>query len=105
MTKLRDSDNRWLRDFGLGVTEDFDAAYDFPADEALALCTLQRDVVPDGDGYGDTSLDLRREPHFSPGFGMVWVRHNGRWFAAERQALFMGTRNALRAHRAGTVVA
>lgn len=104
MPKLRNP-FKWLREFGHGFSLDMDKAHDFTADEAVALCALYPGYVPDGDGYGSTTLDCKQPPHWSPGDDMVWVQYRGCWFAAERQALFMATRGALRAHRAGTVVA
>jgi len=98
VTKLK-LGNKWMRDFGSGLTEDVEKAYEFTPDEAVALCALHKGYAPDAYSYGEgTVLDNRSSPDINPGDDMVWVRFNGCWFAAERQALFVGTRNALRAH-------
>jgi len=93
MPKLKHK-GRWLREFGQGLTDDPQKAHDFTDDEAYALKKL----------YGYTSDDtlepreLHDGPSFAPGDDMVWVRYNNCWYAAERQALFVGTQKALTAH-------
>ena len=84
----------WAKDFGNGLTRDKEKAHDFTPDEAFALASLYREMVPDDGNAGDI-VTLNRPPSIKAGDDMVWVQYNGCWFAAERQALFLGTRKAL----------
>ena len=103
MVKLK-TGGLYLRDFGSGVTDDVEKAHDFTPDEAAALLALRADYTAADDRPEPTLLEAAEPPHIDPGAisNMVWVRYNGCWFAAERQALFMGTRLALQKHLTST---
>lgn len=94
MVKLN-VDGQWLKDFGNGTTHDEEKAFDFTDDEAEALLALYDGYYTVGNPNSVLADD--KPPPFPAGEGMVWVRYDDCWFAASRQALFMGTRNALRA--------
>ena len=98
MTRLKEL-GQWLKDFGTGVADDEEKAHHFYGDEAYALAHLYPWYTAI-DAFGDITLVLDEPPDFPAGIDMVWVRYNGCWLAAERQALFLGTQAALRTHRA-----
>ena len=87
---------RWLKDFGHGRTDDLELAHDFGEDEAYALSQLHTDYVIVA-RTGPSMLYSKTAPTFSAGEGRVWVRYRDCWYAAEKQALFLGTRAALNA--------
>jgi len=97
MTKLT-SGTVYLKDFGSGTTDDPAKAHEFTGDEAYALQALYGYgmVFP----YGEPSPERRTtKPDFPAGPDCVWVKLGSNWLAAERQALFIGTRKALREER------
>lgn len=97
MTKLR-RDSVWLRDFGCGTTADEAEAHDYTADEAHVLQQLWPDYYADSVAQSD--LYDRKQPPFPAGEGRIWVRYKNTWLAVERQAAFLGTRNALQSRAA-----
>lgn len=100
LTKLKAGD-KWLRDFGWGLTEDPEKAHDFTSDEALALCKLDDRYEVDG-LLSPTVIHGKGEPDIPPGHDMVWIKYRGVWLVAPKQALFMGTREALKRATAQT---
>lgn len=86
---------KYLRDYGKGRTENPEQAHSFTPDEAHALIELHSDYTPVGGAVTPTHLYGKTPPALSPGEGMVWVKYKNTWLAAERQALFVGTRKAL----------
>jgi hypothetical protein len=98
VVKLLTTDGKFLRDFGQGTTTDPAAAHEYTTDEAWALAALYDYEIVDPVPIGIEHL-LDGPPPMHPGLDMVWVKHGGRWMAADRQALFLGTRAALRAHK------
>jgi len=98
--------DRWLKDFGSGTTDDIDKAHQYTDDEAWALVTLYE---YDTDYFTTATLAepaiLIRKPTIPAGPDMVWVQYKDIWLAAERQALFIGTRKALHAEREREVAA
>ena len=97
MTKLKLGE-QWLKDFGQGLTIFPEQAHQYTDDEAQALVKLH---AYEADGPLDpVVITSKAEPTIPAGLDRVWVKHNGCWFAAERQAMFMGTREALQRARA-----
>lgn len=94
MTRIK-AGEKWLKDFGTGTHEHPDKAHLYTDDEAWALTRLFDAYSADG-SMQPKLLEDKYEPAIPPGHDMVWVKHKGCWFAADRQALFMGTREALR---------
>lgn len=93
MTKIK-AGLRWLRDVGQGTHEHPDMAHQYTDDEAWALTRLDDSYSVEGP-MRPMLLEDKFEPAIPPGEGMVWVKYKSCWYAAERQALFMGTRKAL----------
>lgn len=98
MTKVKELSN-WLKDYGNGVTDDESKAHEFTVDEAKLLCKLYPWYEMDEEAHCSPILVDVVAPGIIAGPDMVWVQYNGCWFAAERQALFLGTRKALAATR------
>ena len=86
---------KYLRDYGKGRTETIEQAHNFTPDEAHALIELHHEYTPVGGGLTPQHLYGKNPPTISPGEGMVWVKYKTTWLAAEKQALFVGTRKAL----------
>lgn len=94
MIKLK-CGGKWLRDFGMGTTENEAEAAAFTHDEAHVLQQLWPDYYAATPAQSE--LYDRRQPSFPAGEGRIWVRYKSTWLAVERQAAFLGTRLALQA--------
>ena len=95
MTRIYTRNGHWLKDFGMGTDEHVDKAHQYTDDEAWALTRLYNTYSVEGP-MQPKLLEDKFEPAIPPGLNMVWVKHKGCWYAADKQALFMGTREALR---------
>ena len=97
MPKLKIGE-QWMKDFGQGVTIFPEQAHQFTDDEAFALIKLHdyKAECP----LNPVVIASKEQPTIPAGLDRVWVKYKGCWFAAERQAMFMGTREALQRARA-----
>jgi hypothetical protein len=97
MIKLK-TGGQWLRDFGLGTTDNEAEAHAFTHDEAHVLQNLWPDYY--SPVAAQSGLYSTRPPAIPAGDGRIWVRYKNTWLAVEKQAAFLGTRKALTAEKA-----